>query len=48
MVKNKYCLEHNIPLYRITYDYRDKIPEAFEKLEEFRVKEENHYHLDVA
>lgn len=36
--KNQYCLEHNIPLYRIPYSYRDTI--TYEELtnEKFRVK----------
>jgi hypothetical protein len=47
MKKNEYCLNNNIPLYRIPYKFRDNITEVFENLEQFRVKEINHYHLEV-
>jgi hypothetical protein len=44
-IKNKYCLDNNIPLYRIPYAYKDNITEAFENLEQFRVKEIDHYQM---
>ena len=38
-IKNKYCLDNNIPLYRIPYRYRDKITIELLADERFRVKE---------
>lgn len=38
--KNKYCLDHNIPLYRIPYEYRDKLTLELLTDEKFRVKAE--------
>ena len=39
-IKNKYCLDNNIPLYRIPYEYRDKITLELLTDEKFRVTEE--------
>ena len=36
--KNQYCLSHNIPLYRIPYEYRDKLTLALLTDERFLVK----------
>ena len=37
--KNQYCLSHNIPLYRIPYDYRDTLTLELLTDEKFLVKE---------
>lgn len=38
--KNEYCLKNNIPLYRIPYEYRDKLTLELLTDEKFLVKEE--------
>lgn len=38
--KNEYCLKNNIPLYRIPYEYRDKLTLELLTNEKFLVKEE--------
>lgn len=51
MKKNRYCLEHSIPLIRIPYNYKDNIILDFLKPEttqsEFLVSKENHYGLSI-
>lgn len=37
--KNEYCLKNNIPLYRIPYEYRDKLTLELLTDEKFLVKE---------
>lgn len=50
-LKNKYCLEHNIKLYRIPYSQKKNMREwkSIEELlqERFIVKEIDHYHLGI-
>ena len=38
--KNEYCLKNNIPLYRIPYNYRDRVTIELLTDEKFRVVEE--------
>lgn len=39
-IKNEYCLKNNIPLYRIPYNYRDRVTIELLTDEKFRVVEE--------
>jgi hypothetical protein len=45
--KNLYALNHNIPLYRIPYEYRDKMTYDLLFNNKFLVKQVNHYELKI-
>lgn len=49
LIKNQYCLDNNIPLYRIPYYDLDKINTLEDILQDkYLVKQTNHYNIDIA